>query len=102
MKCITLIIHSSAKTALIDFFHGFSNVERFTIVDCEGYDESDLRDPLLSTADLVIGFVPRVRIELILQDLKVASVLAELRKPGSVLAGLGVYWITTVEEEGTL
>lgn len=102
MKCITLIIHSSAKNALIDFFHEFEDIERFTIAACEGYDESDLKDPLLSTGDLVVGFVPRVRIELVMQDSNVAHVLAELRKPKSIVAGLGVYWMTSIEEEGTL
>ena len=102
MKCITLFIHSTAKNALIDFFHEFSEVERFTISDCEGYDEKDLKNPLLSTGDLVVGFVPRVRIEFIIQDASVGIIVAELRKPESIVSGLGVYWVTPIEEEGVL
>lgn len=102
MKCITLVIHSSAKNALIDFFHEFHKVERFTIADCEGYDENDLNDPLLSTGDLVIGFIPRVRIELIVADDATKEIITELGKPDSIVAGLGVYWITEIIESGII
>lgn len=102
MRCINLIIHSSAKNALIDFFHEFSEVEKFIITDCEGYDENDLKDPLLTTGDLVVGFVPRLRIELIVKDENVAPIILALRKPTSVVAKLGVYWVTNIESEGVL
>ena len=102
MKCITLIVHSSAKQSLADLFHNINEIERFTMTDCEGYDEKDLEDPVLSTGDLVVGYVPRVRIELNVADASVASVLAELKKPKSLVVGLGVYWITDIVESGSL
>jgi len=102
MKCITLIIHASTKGALTDLFHEIPQVERFTISDCEGYDENDLKNSLVSTGDLVLGYVPRVRIEVILEDSLIEAVLKAVREPTRGLAGLGIYWITPVESEGSL
>ena len=102
MKCITLIVHASAKSALTDFFHGIAEVRRFTMIDCEGYDENDLADPLISAGDRVVGYVPRVRLDLIVQDAQVQTVLATLRHSESQVTGLGVYWVTGIDEEGVL
>ena len=102
MKCITLIVHASAKSALTDFFHVITEVRRFTMIDCEGYDENDLADPRISPGDRVVGYIPRVRIDLTVQEADVASVMTKLRTSDSQVSGLGVYWITQIEEEGTL
>ena len=102
MKCVTLIVHASAKSALTDFFHEITEVRRFTMIDCEGYDENDLADPLIAAGDRVVGYVPRVRIDLIVRDEQVPTVLTTLRHGDSQVAGLGVYWVTSIDEEGTL
>ena len=102
MKCITLIVHASSKMALSDLFHRIPEIERFTMSDCEGYDESDLKGPFVSTGDRVVGFVPRVRIEVVVEDPAVDSVLESVREPKAGLAGLGIYWVTTVLTEGVL
>lgn len=102
MKCITLIVHASAKSALTDFFHEIAEVRRFTMIDCEGYDENDLADPRMSPGDRVVGYTPRVRIDLAVSDLHVPTVMARLQDTESQVSGLGVYWITQIEEEGTL
>ena len=102
MKCITLIVHASAKSALTDFFHDITEVRRFTMIDCEGYDENDLADPRISPGDRVVGYMPRVRIDLTVDDGHVPGLLATLRHADSQVSGLGVFWITPIEDEGSL
>ena len=102
MQCVTLIVHASSKAALTDLFHEVEQVERFTMVDCEGYDESDLKGPFVSAVDRVVGFVPRVRIEIIVKDDAVDAVLEAVRAPEAGVAGLGVYWTTTLLAWGSL
>ena len=102
MKCVTLIVHASAKSALTDFFHEITEVRRFTMIDCEGYDENDLADPSISPGDRVVGYIPRVRIDLAVNDHDVQTVMNKLRAAESQVVGRGVFWITTIEEEGLL
>ncbi len=102
MKCVTLIVHASAKSALTDFFHEITEVRRFTMIDCEGYDENDLADPRISPGDRVVGYIPRVRIDLIVSDPDVSTVMTKLRATESQVSGLGVYWITQIEDQGIL
>lgn len=102
MKCVTLIVHASAKSALTDFFHEIAEVRRFTMIDCEGYDENDLADPRISPGDRVVGYIPRVRIDLTVNDPDVTTVMTKLRATESQVSGLGIYWITQIEDEGIL
>lgn len=102
MKCITLIVHASAKSALTDFFHEIAEVRRFTMIDCEGYDENDLADPRISPGDRVVGYIPRVRMDLAVNDPDVSTVMTKLRATESQVSGLGIYWITQIEDEGIL
>lgn len=102
MRCITLIVHASSKMALTDLLHGIQEVERFSMSDCEGYDESDLVGSFVSTGDRVIGFIPRVRIEVVVEESAVPSVLEAVREPRTGLAGLGVYWVSPVLDGGVL
>ena len=102
MKCVTLIVHASAKSALTDFFHEIAEVRRFTMIDCEGYDENDLADPRISPGDRVVGYIPRVRIDLTVNDPDVTTVMTKLRATESQVSGLGISWITPIEDEGIL
>jgi nitrogen regulatory protein PII len=102
MKCVTLIVHASAKSALTDFFHEIAEVRRFTMIDCEGYDENDLADPRISPGDRVVGYIPRVRIDRTVNDPDVTTVMTKLRATESQVSGLGIYWITPIEDEGIL
>ena len=102
MKCVTLIVHASAKSALTDFFHEIAEVRRFTMIDCEGYDENDLADPRISPGDRVVGYIPRVRMDLAVNDPDVSTVMTKLRATESQVSGLGIYWITQIEDEGIL
>lgn len=101
MKNLTLVIHASAQEALADRLRACEHVRGFTFTHVEGHSDSSENDPLLSARDRVVGYVPRVRTDLLLEDADVATVLAALLADGS-FKGQGVYWVSPVERLGRL
>jgi nitrogen regulatory protein P-II 1 len=102
MKMLTLIVHADTKQVLADTLRGFHQVPGFTFTHVEGHGAKDARDPTLSARDHVVGFVPHLRVDIVLEDKNVADVLEALRKSQCGLAGRGRYWITEVESQGQL
>jgi len=76
-------------------------VKGFTFTHVEGHSDHSSEDPFLSARDKVVGYVPRVRVDVLLADEEVGSVLASLMAQND-LSGQGVYWVTAVEREGRL
>jgi len=102
MKILTLIIHANAQRALADRLRADRRVSGFTFVQAEGHGEQGTNDPLWSARDNVVGYTPRVRVDILLEDAQVEAVLAELRLAGAGVAGQGIYWVTPVERGGHL
>jgi nitrogen regulatory protein P-II 1 len=59
-------------------------------------------DPFLSERDKVVGYTPKVRVDILLQDSDVDTVLDTLRSSTYGIEGQGIYWITAVEQNGCL
>lgn len=102
MKILTLIVYADVKQVLADTLRGLQQVQGFTFTHVEGHGAQDGRDPTLSARDYVVGYVPHVRVDIVLEDKDVAEVLDALRNSRSGLAGRGSYWITAVESQGQL
>lgn len=102
MKMLTLIVYADVKQQLADILRGLKPAQGFTFSHVEGHGTQDSRDPTLSARDLVVGYVPHVRVDIILEDKDVVDVLDALRKRQCGLAGRGHYWITEVERQGQL
>ncbi len=102
MKILTLIVYADVKQALADTLHGLQQVRGFTFAHVEGHGAQDGREPTLSARDDVVGYVPQVRVDVVLEDQNVAEVLACLRNSECGLAGRGSYWVTTMESQGQL
>ncbi|HQS59813.1 MAG: hypothetical protein B7Y56_15455 [Gallionellales bacterium 35-53-114] len=102
MKMLTLIVFADVKQLLADTLRGLKQVQGFTFTHVEGHGTQDSRDPALSARDHVVGYVPHVRVDIILEDKDVADVLDALRKSQCGLAGRGHYWVTEVERQGAL
>jgi nitrogen regulatory protein P-II 1 len=102
MKLLSIIIHRSAQQDLADQLRGMAEVSGFTFSRAEGHGVQVEHDVLLSAHDKVVGYTPRVRVEIMLEDAQVAVVLAALSSASSYLKGQGVYWVTTVEQHGHL
>ena len=102
MKNLTLIVHANVQQALADTLRSIKQASGFTFIDVEGHGAQDSRDPALSARDLVVGYTPQVRVDMLLGDGDVEDVLQALRAAECGLAGRGIFWITPVEQQGRL
>lgn len=102
MKNLTLIVHADIEQALADTLRSFTQVSGFTFTPVEGHGAQDGRDPTLSARDLVVGYTPQVRVDILLEDGEVEDVLQALRSADCGLAGRGFFWVTKVEKQGSL
>ena len=102
MKNLTLIVHADVQQALADTLRSIKQVSGFTFIHIEGHGAQADRDPTLSARDLVVGYTPQVRVDILLEDGDVEFVLQALRTADCGVAGRGIFWITPVEQQGRL
>lgn len=102
MKNLTLIVHADIEQALADTLRSLPQVSGFTFTQVEGHGAQADRDPTLSARDLVVGYTPQVRVDILLADGDIDDVLQALRTADGGLAGRGIFWVTKVEQQGSL
>lgn len=96
MKNLTLIVHADTEQALADVLRGLPQVSGFTFTQVENHGSQDDGNGELSARDLVVGYTPHVRVDLILKDSDVDAVLTALRESQIGLAGRAAYCLTSV------
>ncbi len=102
MKHLTLIIHTNVQQDLADQLRGMDQISGFTFCAVEGHGVQVENDPFLSARDKVVGYTPRIRVDILLEEKDVDSVLETLRSSIHGLEGEGIYWLTAVEQNGRL
>ena len=102
MKNLTLIVHADSEQTLADTLRGFRTVRGFTFTHVEGHGAQDERDPQFSERDRVVGYTPHVRVDIVLEDEDLDTVLAALQRSSCGVTGRGVYWVTDVMRQGRL
>jgi len=102
MKHLTLIIHTNTQQDLADQLRSMEQVSGFTFSHAEGHGVQAESDPFLPARDKVVGYTPRVRVDILLQDCDVDTVLDTLRNSTYGIKGQGIYWLTGVEQNGQL
>ncbi len=107
MKKLTMIIPENLEEALADTLKTISEVQGFSFIHIEGHGEQTLVDEgaefqEVSARDLVSGYSPKIRADLLLQDQHVETVLAALRATNMGLSGHTFYWVTALETAGRL
>jgi nitrogen regulatory protein P-II 1 len=102
MKNLILIAHADIKERLADTLRSLEPVSEFTFTQVESHSAQDEFDTALSARDSVIGYTPRVRVEVLLKCDDVDDVLQALRTADCGLAGRAAYQVTTVEKCGAL
>jgi nitrogen regulatory protein P-II 1 len=100
MKNLVMIVHAAAQQELADQLRGLHSVRGFTFSHVEGHGGGDTTDSALSARDRVVGYVPRIRVDILLDDADVQGVVSALRAPECGLRGRGIYWVHTVEQSG--
>lgn len=102
MKLLTLIMHTDVQQDLVTLLNSLEDIPGFTFMHAEGHGEEKESDKFLSARDKVVGFAPRIRTELLMEDKDVDTVLAAIRREMDTSSGQGVYWVTAVEKGGHL
>ncbi len=106
MKHLTLIIHTNVQQDMADQLRNLEQVSGFTFSHVEGHGVQAESDPFLSARDKVVGYTPRIRVDILLEDSNVESVLDALRNNTYGVEGAdkyrGIYWVTAVEQNGRL
>jgi nitrogen regulatory protein P-II 1 len=102
MKHLTLIIHTNVQQDMADQLRSLEQISGFTFSHAEGHGVEVESDPFLSARDKVVGYTPRIRVDILLEDGDVDLVLESLRKTTNGVEGQGIYWVTAVEQSGHL
>ena len=99
MKNFVLIVHASLQQDLADRLRGL--VSGFTFSHVEGHGSHTEQDPVLSARDKVVGYIPRVRVDILLEDSEVEMVIEDISDiPG--ISGHGIYWVNDVYRHGRM
>lgn len=102
MKTLTLIVHADLKQTLADLLRSLPGIGGFLFTPVEGHAPQDGRDAFLSARDRVVGYVPHVRVDLVLDDHAVDSTLKALQAASNNLGGGAEFWISPIERHGRL
>ena len=102
MKNLVMIIHASAQQDVADELRKLDQAQGFTFCPVEGYGAQADRDPLLSARDKVVGYIPRIRVDILLEDADVDAVLGALQSTSNDINDAGIFWVADVEKSGRL
>jgi len=102
MMTLVLDIHASLQQDVADCLRAHPAVENFTLAHVEGHGVQAITSSAVSARDKVVGYAPRVRVEILLQDDEVAHTLALLRQQVSGISEHGIYWVTPLIQHGKL
>ena len=101
MKKLSMVVHTSLQQELADLLRSLQ-LESFMFSHIEEHSSQLEHDSFLSARDKVVGYVPKVRVDVILEDDRAMTMLEEIRNSKISFNGKGLYWISNLEESGAL
>ena len=101
MKCLSLIINESSKNDLVELMRRLPEVDAYTLFHGEGHYSGNIQ-PFESAHDEVLGYVPRIRIDIFLEEEHVETVIEHIKACAGCSAKLGRYWTSPVDDMGQL
>ena len=99
MKKLSMVVHSSLQQQLADLLRNLQ-LESFMFSHIEEHSSQLKHDAFLSARDRVVGYVPKIRVDVILEDERALTLLDEIRHSQVSFSGKGMYWITEIEDAG--
>ncbi|RDH84814.1 MAG: hypothetical protein DIZ80_04945 [endosymbiont of Galathealinum brachiosum] len=101
MKKLSMVVHESLQQTLADYLRS-QKLDTFMFNHIEEHSSNLEKDSFLSARDKVVGYVPQVRLDIILSKDEIKSLLDNIRKSDCAFKGKGIYWITDIDEFGVL
>ena len=102
MKILTLIVHTEVQQALTDLLRSRDFVSGFTFTHVEGHGIEVETDRYLEAHDEAMGFVPRIRTDLLIEEENVDAVIDAVKSSIQAVQGRAVFWVTPAEAGGHL
>ena len=102
MKVLTVIVHTNRQQQLSDLLRTLQPVSGFTFTHVEGHGAEVEKDSFISAHDDAVGYIPRIRTDILLNDKDVDAVLAALRSNDADLKGQSFYWVSGADKGGQL
>lgn len=100
MKLLSIVLHTDARQDLLELLRGSQNVPGYTLSAVEGWGTEIDRDSFVSAKERSTGHVPRIRVDILLEDNAVDGVIAEIRERAANSLGQGMYWVIPAEQGG--
>ncbi len=101
MKKLSIVVHTSLQQELADCLRRLK-LDSFMFSHIEEHSSQLEQDAFLSARDKVVGYVPKVRVDVLLKEERARTLLDELKGSGVSFCGKGVYWVMDVVEAGEL
>ena len=101
MKKLSMIVHSSLQQELADCLRDLK-LETFMFTHLEEHSAQLENDTFLSARDKVVGYVPQVRVDIILENDRSQSLLQQIREQNLPFKSKGTYWLTELDDYGEL
>jgi len=102
MKMLNIVTHANMQHELADTLRRIEQVQGFTFTPVQGHGSHVDCDPFLSSRDRVVGYTPRIKIEILLPDEDVEPVLTKVRAAMEHERNQGFYWVSPAETSGLL
>jgi len=101
MKCLSLLVNQSTKREIVELLQTLPEVSAYTIFLGEGHYVGN-KQPFDSSLDEVLGFVPRIRIDLFLASQHLEQVVERIKGCGACGQSKGLYWVSALDSMGEL
>jgi len=101
MKKLSMVVHKSLQQTLADFLRS-QQLETFMFSHIEEHSSHVKQDSFLSARDKVVGYVPQVRLDVILSKENIKSLLESIKSSDCPFKGKGIYWVADLDDFGEL
>ena len=101
MKKLSIVVHETAQQQLADFLRN-QQLDTFMFSHIEEHSSQMEHDRFLSERDKVVGYVPQVRLDVILEADAIKTLLGKIKDEQGTFKGKGIYWVTDIDEFGNL
>ena len=86
-------MHTNVQQELPDPLRTVDQVVGFTFTRVEGHGSEIEKNGFLAAHDEAVGYVPRIRTDLLLEDADVGRVLGAISGANTEIKGQGFYWV---------